>query len=395
MTCNYLILIILLVIYDIPSAAFSGVYRPNLQRSQEHYAGCWLVPVDRFLHAKHYIYNQLTNLEGACHAILTTGSKIDVMSRDFFDFQALHLSSTTNVLPADNVNSDLSKELMYNMNQTVDILSTSTIKKNTKKYKNKSLSDRWSRQTIAIIAFSEQSASSTQSIFASNIRRYYFKATFWFIYHYIPHILVTVMSEREANVVHSFNLPIWQLVVVDVISRYNNTKASNKYNPKHLLPKETLIYALESIEGIKMNNTTNTTTTIDSTWSNCKYIYYTEGDLILHMRNKRDLYDILDNTEGSVALIPHRMQTIPLPQAFPEHTRKLWSKNTLESLENVNLIVESAAMPRGSCCDHGRFHFADCGNWWYNCKEWGLRNYRYGVFICACMYVCTYVRIQL
>jgi hypothetical protein len=28
----------------------------------------------------------------------------------------------------------------------------------------------------------------------------------------------------------------------------------------------------------------------------------------------------------------------------------------------------------GSCCDHGRWKFADCGNWWYHCPAWGIAN---------------------
>ena len=30
----------------------------------------------------------------------------------------------------------------------------------------------------------------------------------------------------------------------------------------------------------------------------------------------------------------------------------------------------------GSCCDDGRYQFGNCGGWWYNCKEFGLKNHK-------------------
>lgn len=44
-------------------------------------------------------------------------------------------------------------------------------------------------------------------------------------------------------------------------------------------------------------------------------------------------------------------------------------------LEKVSVHVEDAAIPRGSCCDDGRYDFADCGIWWHGCKLYGLHNY--------------------
>ena len=43
-------------------------------------------------------------------------------------------------------------------------------------------------------------------------------------------------------------------------------------------------------------------------------------------------------------------------------------------LKHVSLISEAVSNIRGSCCDDGRFIFKECGNWWYNCQTYGLRN---------------------
>jgi hypothetical protein len=43
-------------------------------------------------------------------------------------------------------------------------------------------------------------------------------------------------------------------------------------------------------------------------------------------------------------------------------------------LRHVTLISEGVGNIRGSCCDDGRYLFKECGNWWYNCQTYGLRN---------------------
>ena len=57
---------------------------------------------------------------------------------------------------------------------------------------------------------------------------------------------------------------------------------------------------------------------------------------------------------------------------------------SLCSLVDVELITENETVAVGSCCDNGRFIFKECGNWWYNCEQWGLQNYtqwvRFGKF---------------
>lgn len=44
-------------------------------------------------------------------------------------------------------------------------------------------------------------------------------------------------------------------------------------------------------------------------------------------------------------------------------------------MDFIKLVTEDARNPKGSCCDNGRFVFKNCGNWWYNCQDWGLLNY--------------------
>ena len=353
------------------------------------FVGAWLVPVERFLQAKDFLLQGPKRLESASFSIIFTGNQINLMTRDYFDYEVIHLSSTTNLLPNDNT--DIADELLYRMNQTVQALSNMNTSKYKRKYNNhkpnekhNSQSYRWRKQTIAIIPYSERSASNTmRNKFSATIRRLYFIATFWSIYRHIPYIIVTTMTTYEQNIVYSLNLPIYKVINVMSDIHASNIHPSNiTEEVSWLLPIKSLLYVMNNTESSNSTNTnitsapvdigTTNTTTTSNIWGKFKYVYYSEADLILHMRNTRHLYNILDKTNtyndtniGSISLIPHRMQTIPLPQSFPEHTRKLWSENTLESLRNVTVIIEDYSTPRGSCCDHGRFHFADCGNWWY------------------------------
>jgi len=110
-------------------------------------------------------------------------------------------------------------------------------------------------------------------------------------------------------------------------------------------------------------------------WNSFNYVYFSEGDHVLHMRSATDIYNVMDSTrDAPIALSPHRLQTIPLPKAFPE-VQSAWTKSDIDRLSSIVLITENDTLSRGSCCDDGRFIFNNCKNWWYNCQEWGLTNY--------------------
>ena len=62
-----------------------------------------------------------------------------------------------------------------------------------------------------------------------------------------------------------------------------------------LLPKMSLEYSLKQMLS-------------DPLWSSYQYVYYSEGDQILHLRHSTELYDVIDASGGSFVLVPHRMQ---------------------------------------------------------------------------------------
>ena len=87
------------------------------------------------------------------------------------------------------------------------------------------------------------------------------------------------------------NLPIWsgQPVQLQV-----------PLDPKNrtiLLPRLSLEYSLQQL---------NT----NPQWQVFKYVYYSEGDQILHFRSAHEFFNVIDQSGGSFAIVPHRMQVI-------------------------------------------------------------------------------------
>ena len=83
-------------------------------------------------------------------------------------------------------------------------------------------------------------------------------------------------------------------------------------NIGHQLPRLSLTYILKNIQqqysyNILTYTYTSYITKYDPKWHTFKYIYYTEGDQILYMRNMNNLYNTIDKMKNA-ALIPHRMQ---------------------------------------------------------------------------------------
>ena len=79
---------------------------------------------------------------------------------------------------------------------------------------------------------------------------------------------------------------------------------------KQHLPKYSLLHTIDQLAH-------------NSTWESFKYVYYTEGDLILHMRQPQHIFNMIDKSETYFLAVPHRMQTIPLLQDFPAAVHRL------------------------------------------------------------------------
>ena len=64
------------------------------------------------------------------------------------------------------------------------------------------------------------------------------------------------------------------------------------------------------------------------------------------------------------------MQTIP--GSYPK-LEKLYTSAPSLNLPNSTIVQLDMKEFKGSCCDNGRYEVTDCGRWWYQCGEWGLK----------------------
>eukprot|EP01034_Spumella_vulgaris_P025124 gene25124-31543_t len=224
-------------------------------------------------------------------------------------------------------------------------------------------------QTIGIIVYSSRSVASEPTLFQKRSRKYFLLSTFWSLYRYFPHVAIFVESVEDFQQVNQLGLPVWSVIRIPPVE-----------NEKFHLLKHSLLYAMESMN---KNSTGDETTEQSKTkvWSSFQYVYFTEGDQILHMRSASDMFNAVDYNDGFTMLLPHRMQTLPMlpadtssPSVDPTDPRRSLSLSAVPVREAPVLTVENITESVGSCCDNGRYLFKDCGSWWYNCPLWGKVN---------------------
>ena len=283
------------------SSSFSGFYYAN---KNEEYGGGFLVSKERFLNSSERILS-IWYPEMVIFSVVQKNSKcLDCNSlflRDYFDFSSDHLSSTTNIIgtmPIDTQKS-LLELLNYRLENTLkDLIRSIT---NTTQQQQR-------RKVISIIPYSEEVANpgSNDLLYLQlhqQIRRNFFKVTFYSIYRYFSNIVVYVASKEDEKLLLSWNLPIRMIYNLDeVLSKvpkdqyfYINHQRTEARPRNQMLPKYSLLSALDSFKS-------------DSSWSSYKYLYYTEGDQILHLRKIKLLLRAIDSRGGKDVIIPHRMQ---------------------------------------------------------------------------------------
>jgi hypothetical protein len=369
-------------------ALFSGFYSP---KESEDYGGAFLVSKERLIASKRMLDNawypegiifSVVHPKDSCRDCKT------IFTRDYFDFSSDHLSSTTNIIGTMPSHTQIKiiqflnqklKDTLHEMKRWSSFSSPPQ--------GNTTLTTQ-RRKIVGIIPFSEEVANPnshdhTTLQLHQQMRRYFFQITFYSLYRYFSQIIVYVATTSDQELIQSWKIPFTQIHVMDSIldqvpkERYFFHDPFRKEpRPRNqLLPKYSLLAAVESLEK-------------DPSWAEYQYVYYTEGDQILHLRKMKSLLKAIDSRDGKDILVPHRMQvnlhltlscshltlqTLPLYQNIPSPHSDGWN---YQILSGVNLITEStlAEVP-GSCCDNARFAFRDCGNWWYYCQQWGVKNH--------------------
>eukprot|EP00428_Durinskia_dybowskii_P068923 CAMPEP_0170392262 /NCGR_PEP_ID=MMETSP0117_2-20130122/20098_1 /TAXON_ID=400756 /ORGANISM="Durinskia baltica, Strain CSIRO CS-38" /LENGTH=405 /DNA_ID=CAMNT_0010648387 /DNA_START=321 /DNA_END=1538 /DNA_ORIENTATION=- len=303
-----------------------------------------------------------------------------MLTRDYFDLLVEHLSTTSNQIPHSNkeVFQVYYDRIVNVVNQLKAIA-----------YDNPQ-SDPRLKQTLAILIYSSITFSRPQANVQASIRDPFFQATFWSVYRYIPNIIVFVATDSDRLDVERMQLPAIEVKQLNVPRDHKNRTVA--------LPRYSLAWIDANLrsgsvdildkEGSGKNNNFESDPSPNSvtmssnqgstwTWGQFKYVFFSEGDQILHMRQSSGIYDMVDHGQGKVVVVPHRMQTLPLMQTLPDPSpqlEKLYTSAPSLNLPNSTIVQLDMKEFKGSCCDSGRYEVTDCGRWWYQCGEWGLKD---------------------
>lgn len=197
------------------------------------------------------------------------------------------------------------------------------------------------QQTLAVIPFSDDAANLSNqdesAVLHRKIRISFFRATFYSLYRYFKHIVVFVASERDRKIVEQLGIPYWRLVdlasTLEQVPKdeyfFHDSEHKEPRPRNQLLPKFSLLYVLDKLNFRQEQGTREAaesevdakeekqeeklpwtpTVLLDPEWhSMFEFVYYTEGDQILHMRNHENIYSIVTNSNNRYCFIPHRLQ---------------------------------------------------------------------------------------
>lgn len=325
-----------------PSAAlskFSGFYRPDTSANIEPFASAWLISKRKFLKSKR-AFDGITNFEGTVFSVLGRGAaskKNTIMTRDYFDFQVEHLSSTLNTLE----DMELFGILGERLDRRIEALRRLPLDRNSSSLLQFS-------RTLAIIPFSSAGAHAPEEQM-KQLRIRMFSATFWSLRRHNFEVVVSVSSPEDLVTLQLLQLPIFH-----VYTFYELTRKSEQ-------PKRSLLQAVSDIS-------------TEESWRHFEFVYYSDADQILHMRNMDIIYSTL-LLDKQMVLCPHRLHTMTLPTDVPKHYRHpkhFMIADLISYTQSSSLILERGLHTRGSCCDDGRFFITNssvCNNNWYFCDS--------------------------
>lgn len=294
---------------------FSGMYSANIRKtgSAEDFAAAWLISKDRFLASKHFV-DSSTNMAGVSFAITRARCQgcLTMLSRDYFDFLVEHLSTTSNQIPFSNT---LTFGIYYKRIQKV-------VEELKQVAYDRTESDERLQQTVAVLIYSSITFSRPQANVQASIREPYFEATFWSVYRYIPNIIVFVATDHDRTAVESMQLPSMEIRQLAVpLDHKNRTVALPRLSLGWVdaqLRRGSAVEPNPALINLRAPNrvkekaplTTRIMNEQSINWDKFKYVFFSEGDQILHWRKASGMFDTVDAGQGKIVVVPHRMQVL-------------------------------------------------------------------------------------
>ena len=326
-----------------PPPLFQGWY--DCVDSGEAYSGAYFSSVEAFLRVpaeEERLHSKNTNMEGA--SFMQFAKKRKLKSIDMLDFFSVHLSWYERRLGVADAKGGIKKAAQrdmtaHMMRQTAEIQRSG--------YTNPTRAKP--PRVVAVMPFFASSGGalgkSDAGHSAFEMRRAYLNITFWALHDLFGNVVVSVATQHDHDFVRALGLP-WYDVLLNTLPRAS------------VLGIATVIYSQRAFA--------------ERGWDkDFDYIFYTESDQILHVR---DMAPLLAEADANTIVLPHRAVPVPLDVDFSPATLELAQRTpmakelrTNAAKTHTHLADANALMTTRCCFDRGectpkRDHWKNYGN---------------------------------
>ena len=182
----------------------------------------------------------------------------------------------------------------------------------------------------------------TRVLSRARLPRAVLNTTFWSIHAALtPHIVLSTCSEPDADFGRRLSgLPFFDVLLSDC---HMDGKSRGRFFKPSLLGALTVARVRERLT---------------AAWAHFHYVYYSEADQVLHVRDARRAIAVVDETHY---VSPHRMQPMAHPVDLPalgtargQSWLPRWSRDDLRRMANVGAYDNVSPVPAGAphhmCC---------------------------------------------
>lgn len=233
-----------------------------------------------------------------------------IQSLDVLDFSVIHLSAFERLQRRHGYSEKTkANKLDAIKNATVFLKERAMIAKSNSSFKYRPEAIR----TVAIMPFLGSEVGAGNSLVAN--RLHYLRACFWSLYYEFPHVVAVVKNTKDQDIARNFSeLPFFDVLVAS-----------------HIPTSSSLPVACLQMTRQKL---------ADGSWD-FDYIYFTESDQVLMMRQHEAIFSHLVKYPRRV-LVPHRL--IPYPSFILKNYKREKDASSLTAWEGLN-----CCMPRQNC----------------------------------------------
>lgn len=263
---------------------FSGFFIPDKIKTASDFAASFIISKEAFIAAES-AFQGSRGIAGVTFSVVRRKCPncATFATRDYFDFFVEHLSPYSNYIPFDR--SDMVDIVSKKMEYRASIYRKHALTQNY--YASKQSITQAMNSTLVIIPFSTKAFSKHTDFPAQiKIRQSFFEVTFWSVYRYFSQIAV-ITSMEDLPQLKELHLPIYHTVVIGNLTL-------SKYNKTDSLPRQGIDQILQHMKQGKPK------------FKPFQYVFFTEGDQIVHMRGLEQIIDFIQSSGGKFVGIPHR-----------------------------------------------------------------------------------------